>query len=129
MRGKYSPDPPLENYYEKPLDDSSDGKWHPISQEPVTDPPVQVIGVEIWYLKEWADNWEDMHNEDLDSRVFHDKNGNETSEEEDEDGNYHKLIRCCGYDRPPDFPDIEVRASGREKEYVTVHDYLTTLHD
>ncbi|KAH8174085.1 hypothetical protein LIA77_05504 [Sarocladium implicatum] len=128
MRGKYNPEPPLEKYYESPSADSPDSGWHPISQEPVTEPPVQTLKVEIMQFQEWDYRWEDIHMEDLDNRLFQDKDGNQTVEEEDEEGNPNKLIRCCGHDRPPDNVVCEVRASGKDKDYVTVHDYLTTLH-
>lgn len=90
---------------------------------------MQTLNVEVFQFREWAESWAEFHEEDLDSRVFQDKDGNETCEEEDGEGNRNKLIRCCGYDRPPENAVVEVHASGKNKDYVTIHDYLTTLHD
>lgn len=99
-----------------------------INQESVTNTPVQTLNVEVYQFKEWAESWAELHEEDLDSRVFQDDDGNETSEEEDDEGDPNKLIRCSGYDRPPENTIIGVRASGKQKDYVTIRDYLMTLH-
>ncbi|KAI0377231.1 hypothetical protein F5Y04DRAFT_264925 [Hypomontagnella monticulosa] len=95
---------------------------HEISSSSITEPPVSSIKVTIQALNVWGSMWEDAHEpEENDSAVWVD---------DDPEGE-RKLIQCCGEDRPyykSSPPSCLVKASGESKPYVTIHDYITTVH-
>ena len=126
MRDKHSPHRHLEPYHERTLDGDS---WHPISEKPVTSPPVSNLFVDVYQLAEWEGDWVEMHSKCVGGgRFFRDDEGSdyETEDEVDEYDTGHKLVRCCHQDRPPPSTKLEVRASSQP--FVTVHDYLTAVH-
>ncbi|RFU75895.1 hypothetical protein TARUN_6357 [Trichoderma arundinaceum] len=121
MRNKKSPDPPLEPYFRQTLDAAN---WHPLSQEPMTRPPVSSITVDVYELENWLDEWLEVHAECIDEgRILADAEEGQIKELEDEE---RELLRCCGTERPPNSEPIVVPASG--KPYVTIHDYVTAVH-
>ncbi|KAK3380522.1 hypothetical protein B0T24DRAFT_615657 [Lasiosphaeria ovina] len=93
-----NPDAPREAYFRQTLAGTT---WHPVSESPITDPPVASLAVKETNLMDWRDSWWTVNQEGLD----------ETDEPEGE---------------PPEFGPLFVRASNGE--YVTVHDYVTAVH-
>ncbi|KAK6221412.1 hypothetical protein LQW54_001513 [Pestalotiopsis sp. IQ-011] len=79
----------------------------------LTEPPIYSIKVTQANLDNWEDDWVDEH----------------LSHADDESAPCgRKLMRCCDEDRPPaQAPSIVVRSSS--KPYVTIHDYVTAVHD
>jgi hypothetical protein len=122
MRDENSPCPPWEKHDEGP--DGGDNRWHAIAQRPVAKPPVSKLFVSVLQLEEWGDDWEELHLEHLDARIFEDKDV--TLESEDRRGNPNKLVRCCGRERPHASVPLEVRAF--DDPFVTIHDFLTAVH-
>lgn len=131
MCGKYKFDFLYEKYYERFLVDSFDGEWYFISLEFVMDFFffVQIFNVEVFQFREWVELWVEFYEEDLDSCVFQDKDGNEICEEEDGEGNCNKFICCCGYDCFLENVVVEVYVFGKNKDYVIIYDYFMILYD
>lgn len=94
--------------------------WHPISKLPISEPKVSSITVRVSELEDWEEMWYEMHCDHADE-------GGPEGAEWDED----RLVRCCGTARPAD-KDVSVvvtgTGGGENGHFVTVHDYLTTVH-
>jgi hypothetical protein len=93
-----NPDAPREAYFRQTLAGTT---WHPVSESPITEPPVASLEVKETNLMDWCDSWWTANQEGLD----------ETDEPEGE---------------PPEFRPLVVSASNGE--FVTVHDYVTAVH-
>ncbi|KAK4146392.1 uncharacterized protein C8A04DRAFT_25902 [Dichotomopilus funicola] len=96
-----NPDAPRDAYFRQTLAGTT---WHPISESPMTEPPVASLEVKETNLMDWRDSWWTANQEGLD---------NEADEPE-------------GEREPPEFRPLVVSASNGE--FVTVHDYVTAVH-
>ncbi|WYZ35758.1 hypothetical protein EsH8_X_000405 [Colletotrichum jinshuiense] len=133
MKDAYSPDS-IEPYF-------CDQTWHLFSQSPLTEPKVSSITVHNDNLDEWEDCWLDCHRDHSDSDCV-DENGEIVESDgtlsvrwgdlpdydpgEDENGPKHLLI-CCGTKRPRG-KTASVTVKPTATPFVTVHDYLSTVH-
>ncbi|KAH6869675.1 hypothetical protein B0T10DRAFT_501306 [Thelonectria olida] len=124
-----NPDGTREAYFRQTLSGTS---WHPISQEPLTQPGVSSVAVEASPLAGWLWDWIEYHEHAApgeDGCVYErvaDDHGDEDQDEDDDEFRGLKLMRCCNQDRPGPTPTFVVRAS--DQPYVTIHDYVTTVH-
>lgn len=90
---------------------------HAISEASLFEPAVSSITVKTPLTDEATIDWEDQHQhaepgtEGLWGCVFGDRG---------------ELLECCGESRPA--PDAPVIVAASTKPYVTVHDYISTLH-
>ncbi|KAH7184951.1 uncharacterized protein B0J16DRAFT_319752 [Fusarium flagelliforme] len=117
LDNKWDPSGPRQPYAQR--SPSGDIVWHPISEEPLTDPTISCIDVRSSELYWWPDDWSESHRHadpDFDWCVF----------EFAEEGVRGRLLECCGEVRPQDHVPLRVEASTRP--YVTVHDYLAAVH-
>jgi hypothetical protein len=95
---------------------------HPISQLPLTDPPVSSITVSIYVLDEYAQEWVSVHREHADPEE--DDCPDHDAARFDAEG---EVEYCCNQDRPGPGPQIEVV----EKElgaFVTIGDFVEAVH-
>ncbi|KAK4247344.1 hypothetical protein C7999DRAFT_32219 [Corynascus novoguineensis] len=100
--------------------------FHPISRLPVSRPPVSSIRVTIinlsWPLSDWEEEHKSCGPEKKEMLPVPGSGGGDTE--------LPVVVRCCGSDRP-DQPSITVRApvtSGEQRPFVSIHDYITTVH-
>jgi hypothetical protein len=95
------------------------GRWHPVSEEPISETPLSTITVKVSEFDSWAQDWEECHDHadpDDPDCVF-------AASDDDEPG---ELLRCCGEQRPE--PPQPLTITATSKEYVTVHDYVSVIH-
>ncbi len=104
-----------EPYFQQTLAGVS---WHQVSQQCVSFTPCESITIKT-PLDSWAAEWEEHH-----EHADPDDEGCEFAE--DDDDGPGELLRCCGEERPQAPPPLVVTAT--DKEYVTVHDYVSTVH-
>ncbi|KAK3682885.1 hypothetical protein B0T22DRAFT_494505 [Podospora appendiculata] len=106
--------------YQTALDPTPE--FHPISKSPITEPKVSSLNVYVYHLDDWAECWEIIH------EVHYDDAGQEFEPHVPEGSEYltPRLIRCCGTERPKPPSPVVVRAATHP--FVTVHDYVTTVH-
>jgi len=98
-------DGPREPYFHQTLDGTS---WHPVSEAPLTEPRISSVAFELDVLCRWEDDWLEHH--------IHES-------EDDPD-----LQSCCGEPRPPPPPPpLIIRPTG-DRDYLTVHDYVSAVH-
>ncbi|QPH06532.1 hypothetical protein C2857_005064 [Epichloe festucae Fl1] len=109
-----NPDGPREPYFQE-----SRSTWHPISEEPMSYPLQSSITVEIYQLDVWEHQWEEYHE-------HADPNDSDCVFAPSDDEGPGELLECCGEQRPKVPPPVVVTASN--KEYITVHDYVSTVH-
>lgn len=96
--------------------------FHPISNSPVSDPPVSSITVTVRLLDEWAEDWAEAHDGDIDG-------DQEWTTTEPDGVTTRLLVRCDGEDRPGPGPSLTVSASSSSSRlFVTVHDYIMAVH-
>ncbi|KAK0103222.1 hypothetical protein ONS95_005256 [Cadophora gregata] len=95
-----NPDAPREAYFRQTLAGTT---WHPISESPLTEPPVSSLQVKETNLRDWRDNW---------------WTGNQEGYDEDDDEPEGE---------PPEF-DLPLVVTASNGRYVTVHDYVTAVH-
>ena len=95
---------------------SADDGFQPISDSPVSSPPVSSITVTVRCLDSRSDDWDDAHHDCLpdDKTVVTLPDGTE------------QTTRCCGEDRPGPGPSVTVTAS--RQPFVTIHDYIMVVH-
>jgi hypothetical protein len=102
--------------------------FHPISNLPVTKPPVSSISVTEDRLDCWVEDWVENHipNTDTDHAewVEADPGGEDDDGYGDQDG--RNLMSCCGERRPCPPPPIIVKASTHP--FVTIHDFIAAVH-
>lgn len=128
MKDSHSPDS-LEPYFQ-PTPDGG-GTWHPASKLPVSEPKVSSITVRVDELETWEWNWKDCHHDH--SEVGYESRGvkygvlEDYDPDEDSEREEH-LLMCCGEARPRKKAGIVVTAAASGKGFVTVHDYLSTIH-
>ncbi|KAI1398155.1 hypothetical protein F4819DRAFT_469383 [Hypoxylon fuscum] len=130
MESDHNPDS-LEPYFQGQ-------KWHRASQSPLTEPKVSSITVHSDDINRWEDQWLDYH-QDHSEPPDEDEEGEEWdssmvqwgalpdyNEDEDEEGPAH-LLMCCGTKRPRG-KVTSVVVKPTSTSFVTVHDYLSTVH-
>ncbi|KAI0191650.1 hypothetical protein F4808DRAFT_465320 [Astrocystis sublimbata] len=140
----------LKPYALGPPDDASDPTptttWHPISQHPLTDPKVSSITVKVSALDDWEDDWCSEHYSHLfdppepedplvsDGLCFADLPGYDPAHDEEpvceRDGKPFWLMECCWQPRPRN-KNIQVIVrplEGSGRDFVTIHDWISTLH-
>ncbi|KAK3318797.1 hypothetical protein B0H66DRAFT_558205 [Apodospora peruviana] len=116
-------DPPSDSdeAYCKPGDEPS---LHPMSSSSLTEPPISSITVRLDDLDSREANWAHKH-------IPHAGNGHDVwqdvDDEDDETGDGRKLVRCCNEDRPCAPAPLVIQAS-TDKGYVTIHDYVVSVH-
>ena len=135
MEKPHNPDS-LEPYF-----DQSTNTFHAVSEAPLTEPKVSSITARVYELELWEEQWMDMHRnhsepdggeENGEGVVWgeledYDEDLDEEGEGDDE--TLH-LLMCCSEKRPrKKAVNITVKpATGGGKGFVTVHDYLSTVH-
>ncbi|RYC59772.1 hypothetical protein CHU98_g6434 [Xylaria longipes] len=122
--------------------DESNPTWHPISQCPLTEPKVSSITVEVYEIERWEDDWVDIHyshmldppepGEPLSGEGFrygplpdYDPDHDELPVSEEQPV---YLLECCDEPRPRGKTFKVVVQPSPGNEFVTIHDYLSTLH-
>ncbi|KAI2631342.1 hypothetical protein GGS26DRAFT_557401 [Hypomontagnella submonticulosa] len=107
---------------------SPDGQTHQIIQEhgisssSISAKPISSIKVTILMLDDWECAWEEAHEPEENESAVYTEDGPEGE---------RKLIQCCGEGRPyykSSPPSCLVKASGKSKPFVTIHDYVTAVH-
>lgn len=121
--GPKHPDPDVLT----PYWNASAGTWHPVSKQPISDPKVSEISVQMRDVVDWERSWKELHWEcQLDDNRL-------KCYVEQGDG----LCHGCGAPKPPWVTgdvSILVKGTGGDGEdegggcYVTVHDYVSTVH-
>ncbi|KAH6619421.1 hypothetical protein B0J18DRAFT_492232 [Chaetomium sp. MPI-SDFR-AT-0129] len=126
--GPKHPDPDVLT----PYWDASAGTWHPVSKQPISEPKVSEILVQMRDVMEWERTWKELHWEcqlDDNRLEYYEQQG---------DG----LCHGCGVPKPAWVTgdvSILVKGTGGGGEgegeggegggcFVTVHDYVSTVH-
>ncbi|KFY06764.1 hypothetical protein V492_07764 [Pseudogymnoascus sp. VKM F-4246] len=137
MRTSSSPDS-LESYFQPDTEGNSGGKWHEISQLPLTEPKVSSVQVSVYHLDEWEDTWLEHHRGHIeaeyvrygdmsdDDRPYPSEMNEDGGWDSDSDTEY--LVGCCGEDRPTKNAAKLVVKPSVGNDYVTVHDYVSAVH-
>ncbi|KAH0427929.1 exo-1, 3-beta-D-glucanase [Colletotrichum camelliae] len=114
--------------------------WHPVSQASVTEPKIGSITVTVDALRQWQENWLELHERHadpddddcvfgkLDPELYAQSDEEEEEDDEDNEEDRLELLRCCGTDRPTKGKSLIVKPSDVSKGYVTVHDYISAVH-
>ncbi|KAH6714440.1 hypothetical protein BKA61DRAFT_605278 [Leptodontidium sp. MPI-SDFR-AT-0119] len=110
----------------------SNGTWHPISQEPISVPKISSVTVGVNQLDHWEDDWEDCHEahgergDGQEGRWYGALEDHEYDPQDDSD-RANRLLGCCGEPRPRN-KKVRIVVRPASGTFVTVHDYLSTLH-
>ena len=110
------------------------GSWHAISHSPLTQPPVSEIVATVDDLEIWESDWIDFHRNHSDPDASYEESGYAKygdlpgyDPEKDEDPPH--LLKCCYTERPRHKEGgVLVTPSASGQGFVTVHDYVTTMH-
>jgi hypothetical protein len=121
----------LEPYFQHTAGGGS--SWHVISQSPLTHPPVSAIMATVDDLELWESDWLDFHRNHSDPDSYQESEDLQYGDLPDYDPEKDKrpphLLVCCGSDRPRHKSGgVLVTASPSGPGFVTVHDYITTVH-
>lgn len=121
----------LEAYFQPAA--GGDSPWHVISKSSLTDPPVSAIVATVADLEIWESDWIDFHRNHSEPHSYNESEDLQYGDlpdydpEKDEDPPH--LLVCCGTDRPRNKSGgVLVTASQSGPGFVTVHDYITTVH-
>jgi hypothetical protein len=130
MASAYSVDV-LEPYFQPAAGGGS--PWHVISKSSLTHPPVSAIVATVDDLEIWESDWKDFHRNHSEPDSYNESEDLQYGDlpdydpEKDEDPPH--LLVCCGTDRPRNKSGgVLVTASQSGPGFVTVHDYITTVH-
>ncbi|KAL2139141.1 hypothetical protein VTI28DRAFT_5705 [Corynascus sepedonium] len=100
--------------------------FHPISELPVSRPPVSSIRVTVhtlsWPFWDWEEEHKSCGPEKKEMGFAPGTGGGDTE--------LPVVVRCCGSDRPNQ-PSVTVTApavSGGQRPFVSIHDYISTVH-
>ncbi|KAK1759002.1 hypothetical protein QBC47DRAFT_97382 [Echria macrotheca] len=97
-------------------DDQGKPKWHRYAASPFTTKPVASVRPAVDPLDNWEAFWEATH------RVHYDPDWERSKEEP-------PVQICCGVARPTGKgSEVVVQGTGAPGGFVTVHDFLTTMH-
>lgn len=123
----------LEPYFQQSVGGGSNTPWHVVSKSPATNPPVSEITVNVADLNIWESDWLEFHenHSDPDSYTESDilKYGTLPDYDPENDREPPHLLKCCGTDRPRGKRGgVLVTASPSGPGFVTVHEYVTTVH-
>ncbi|KAI0395362.1 hypothetical protein F5Y17DRAFT_205044 [Xylariaceae sp. FL0594] len=121
--------------------DASNPAWHPISQCSLTEPKISSITVKVYGLDLWEGDWlylHRLHMDEPDAFGADDENyvvwgplpdcNPELDEPPFSEENPVWLVKCCGKPRPRGKGFKVVVQPSPGKEFVTIHDYVSTLH-
>ncbi|GAW24991.1 hypothetical protein ANO14919_145890 [Xylariales sp. No.14919] len=121
--------------------DESNPTWHPISQCPLTEPKVSSITVEVHEIDRWESNWVEEHSSHMDPPEPGEPlsgdgfrygplpdYGPDLLEEPLSEEQPLYLLECCDQPRPLGKTFKVVVQPSPGNEFVTIHDYLSTLH-
>jgi len=121
----------LEPYFQPAAGGGS--PWHVISKSSLTHPPVSAIVATVDDLEIWESDWKDFHRNHSEPDSYNESEDLQYGDlpdydpERDEDPPH--LLVCCGTDRPRNKSGgVLVTASQSGPGFVTVHDYITTVH-
>jgi hypothetical protein len=121
----------LEPYFQPAAGGGS--PWHVISKSSLTHPPVSAIVATVDDLEIWESDWKDFHRNHSEPDSYNESEDLQYGDlpdydpEKDEDPPH--LLVCCGTDRPRNKSGgVLVTASQSGPGFVTVHDYITTVH-
>lgn len=121
----------LEPYFQPATGGGS--PWHVISKSSLTHPPVSAIMATVDDLEIWESDWKDFHRNHSEPDSYSESEDLQYGDlpdydpEKDEDPPH--LLVCCGTDRPRNKSGgVLVTASQSGPGFVTVHDYITTVH-
>ncbi|CAK7205727.1 hypothetical protein SEUCBS139899_008506 [Sporothrix eucalyptigena] len=114
-----------------PLYNRATDEWHSIASKPVCTPPVCSVIVHVYMLSDWERLWLDMHlyhseesapeptcNAEWEFLEGHSGHADESDK---------TLLRCCDTERPRN-KDATIVVQAANGEFVTVRDYVTTVH-
>lgn len=108
-------------------------RLHEISKSSLTHPPVSAIVAKVYDLEIWESDWIDFHQNHSESYSYTESEDLQYGDlpdydpEKDEDPPH--LLVCCGTDRPRNKKGgVLVKASQSGPGFVTIHDYITTVH-
>ena len=115
MPENLDPEAPREPYFQQ---SSTGSNWHRISQEVLIESTVASVTVESADLSNWPSGWWLCHMEHADADDDDENSGDENSSNGP----------CPAYSElpPREYDTLVVEAS--DKPYVTIHDYITTVH-
>ncbi|KAI1109755.1 hypothetical protein F5Y14DRAFT_431321 [Nemania sp. NC0429] len=120
--------------------DESNLTWHPISQYPLTEPKISSITVSVSPLDDWEGDWLELHRRHADpdprSNYCESRWGPlpdyiyipDPDREEEPEGRGLHLLECCGFPRPRHIKSSIVVKPSPGNEFITIHDYLSTVH-
>jgi hypothetical protein len=116
----------LEPYFQETPEG---GIWHPISQLPVTEPKVSSMIVRVDEFETWEYEWLQLHTEGCNSDAQWGPLPYAYVNPDPEDEGREHLLFCCGEERPRmKNYRILVTPANLSEGFVTVHDYLSTVH-
>lgn len=100
------------------------GQWHAISEESISLTPQSTITTRVSDFDTWDSDWLERHLDHADPDdpecIFVDP------DDGDPDNEHGDLLQCCGEKRPEPPGPLVIHATS--KEYVTVHDFVSTVH-
>ncbi|KAK7440512.1 hypothetical protein Landi51_10597 [Colletotrichum acutatum] len=114
--------------------------WHTISQQPLSEPRIESISLHVDVLERWQRGWIKWHEQHAspddddciygelpgDDDVYHSEGSSSKGEEQDDENDDGELSYCCDTDRSKRGLPLVIEAFN--KEYTTIHDYVSTLH-
>lgn len=123
----------LEPYFQQTVGGGSGSPWHVVSKSPLTHPPVSAITATVGDLELWESDWLDFHENHSDPDSYTEsenlKYGTLPDYDPENDRDPPHLLKCCGTDRPRGKEGgVLVTASPSGPGFVTVHEYITTVH-
>lgn len=121
----------LEPYFQPGAGGGS--PWHTISKSSLTHPPVSAIVATVDDLEVWESDWKDFHRNHSEPDSYNESEdlqyGDLPDYDPEKDEAPPHLLVCCGTDRPrKKSGGVLVTASPSGPGFITVHDYITTVH-
>jgi hypothetical protein len=123
----------LEPYFQQTVGGGSGSPWHVVSKSPLKHPPVSEITATVDDLELWEWDWLEFHENHSDPDSYEEsenlKYGTLPDFNPENDRDPPHLLKCCGADRPRGKEGgVLVMASPSGPGFVTVHEYITTVH-
>lgn len=113
-----------------PYFDSTTSAWHAISQASMFEPKISSITVHVEAFERWESNWLEFHeHSEYPEDCMDDAEWGPLPEWDDPEGDEEQLhlLSCCGEQRPQG-KGVSMLVEAAPGAYVTVHDYLSTVH-